>query len=179
MRLFYVPQVKYLLITSPTFIVTMEPKKFASKDATKRSIGEVVEKTLVDLPVYAYNQLFIEKGSSLTWHQLKDTFAKDFEVDLEDRQVYLNFQQSELHKAAQRYPTFSCAYAIIWIVSHVDEKITTLISANGQKLATFQEKYYQHMYHFRKLMKLIDSLFYATHNYVNARDIVKGQVKEP
>lgn len=48
-------------------ILTMEPKRFYLKETTRSSNREVVEKALVDLPVYADIQLFIEKESTLTW----------------------------------------------------------------------------------------------------------------
>lgn len=81
MSVVFVPQVQQLLSTSPIVIVSMSSKRVASKETTESSTVEEIEKTSVDLPVYADTQLFIEKGSSLTWQQIKDTFAKDFEVD--------------------------------------------------------------------------------------------------
>lgn len=110
----------------------------------------------------------------MTWQHNKDDFAKDFEVDLKDRRVYLKIQQSGLYKVACRDPTFPCADVISWIVSHIDEKTMTLSSVSRQKLATFLEEDYQHMYHLFELVEHMDSLFYATHNYMNTRDIVKG-----
>lgn len=62
----------------------MACKRVASKETTKRSTAEAVEQLLVDLLVYVDTQLFIDKGTTLTWQQIKDTFAKDFKVDLDD-----------------------------------------------------------------------------------------------
>jgi len=92
--------------------------------------------------------------------------------------VYLNIQQSGLYKVACRYPTFTCAYVISWIVSHIDEKTMTLSSDIGHKLYTFRAEEYQCMYHFPEAVERMDSLFHATHIYVNTRYIVKGWVKE-
>jgi len=52
----------------------MTSKRGSSKETVERSTGEVVERTSVDFPLYAYTQLFIEKGTTLTWKQMKDTF---------------------------------------------------------------------------------------------------------
>lgn len=52
----------------------MESKRVVSKYTTKRSIGEAVEQTLVDFPVYADAQLFVEKDLDLTWHNVKEAF---------------------------------------------------------------------------------------------------------
>lgn len=74
----------------------MASKRDASKETTKRSIGEAFEKISVDLPMNVDSQLFIEKGTTLTWKHIKDIFAKYFEVDPEDQQVYVIIQQSRL-----------------------------------------------------------------------------------
>lgn len=63
----------------------MASKKVSSKETIKSSIGEEIEKTWVAFLVYADTHLFIEKGSSLTWQQIKDAFEKEFEVDLEEQ----------------------------------------------------------------------------------------------
>lgn len=49
----------------------------------------------------------------------------------------------------------------------------TLRNSIKQKLSTFKVEDFQHMYHFLKSIKYMDSLFYATHIYVNTRDIVE------
>lgn len=59
------PRVQRLLTISLVVTVNMASKRYASKETTKGSIGEEVEKTLVDLLVYADTQLFIEKGKTL------------------------------------------------------------------------------------------------------------------
>jgi len=90
--------------------------------------------------VYADTQLFIEKGTTLTWQLIKDTFADEFKADLEDQQVYLSIQRSRLYKVTCKYPTFPCAEIITWIVSHMDEKTMTLSSASERKLATSRKR---------------------------------------
>lgn len=84
MSFFSVPQVQQLLLTSPAVTITMALKRAISKETTGSSNGEVVEKPPVEFPMYTNTQLFIEKGSSLTWKHVKDVFAKEFEADLED-----------------------------------------------------------------------------------------------
>jgi len=44
----------------------MESKRVASKETTESSSREAVEKISINPPVYAYTQLFIEKGTRLT-----------------------------------------------------------------------------------------------------------------
>lgn len=100
----------------------MVSKRDTSKETTKRSTGEAVEQILVDLPVYVDTQLFIEKGTKLTWYQIKDTFGEDFMEDLEDWKVYINMQRLGLYKVACKYYTFSCADIISWIISHIDRE---------------------------------------------------------
>jgi len=56
----------------------------------------------MDLKVYADTQLFIQQVITLTWKQIKDSFAKDFKEDLEDRHVYLSIQWSGLYQCACR-----------------------------------------------------------------------------
>ena len=125
-------------------------KRVASKETIEISIGELIEQMSVNLPIYADIQLFIEKGTKLTWHQIKGTFADEFKEDLEDRQVYLSIQQWGLYKVACKYPAFLCADIISWIVSHSDEQTMALSSASGQKLATFKAEDFQQMYHLPK-----------------------------
>jgi len=43
-------------------LLTMEPKRDASKETTDSSIGEEIENTSVDFSVYVDTQLFIERG---------------------------------------------------------------------------------------------------------------------
>lgn len=62
----------------------MEPKRVASKGTVESSTGEEVEHMSINIPVYVDSQLFIEKGTKLTWQQIKDNFAEDFKGDLED-----------------------------------------------------------------------------------------------
>lgn len=45
----------------------MASKKFTSKETAKSSTGEEIEKISFDLLVYADIQLFIEKGTTLSW----------------------------------------------------------------------------------------------------------------
>jgi len=52
---------------------------------TESNIEEALEQTPVDLLVYVETQLFIEKGSTLTWQQVNEALStKSLEVDLED-----------------------------------------------------------------------------------------------
>ena len=67
MSVLFVPQVQQLLIISLAVMVNMASKRDASKETTDSSTEEVVEKTLLDLPVYGDTQLFIEKGKTMTW----------------------------------------------------------------------------------------------------------------
>lgn len=90
MSVLSIPQVQQLLSISLVATITMASKRETSKETTESGTGEAVEQTWVDFPVYAETQLFIEKGSSLIWKHIKDTFTKDFEEYLEDRQVYLS-----------------------------------------------------------------------------------------
>lgn len=76
MSVLLIPQVQQLLSISPAVIFNIVSKRDASKEATKINTGEEFEQTLVDLPVYVNNQLFIEKVTTLTWQHIKDTFAK-------------------------------------------------------------------------------------------------------
>lgn len=46
-------------------------------------IGGEVKYISVDLTVYADIGLFIQKGKTMTWKQIKSTFAKDFRGGLE------------------------------------------------------------------------------------------------
>lgn len=45
----------------------MASKRSASKDTVESSTGKAVEEVLVNFPIYANTQLFIEKGMKLTW----------------------------------------------------------------------------------------------------------------
>ncbi len=47
--------------------INMASKRVASKETIESSIGEAIEQTSVNLPIYADTQLFIEKGMKLTW----------------------------------------------------------------------------------------------------------------
>ena len=108
------------------------------------STGEVVEQISVDLSIYAMTQQFIEKGTILTWQQIKDTFAEEFKEDLEDRQVYISIKRSSLYKVACTYLAFPCADIIIWIVSHTYPNTMTLSSASGIEISTFRaDKFHQ------------------------------------
>ena len=52
---------------------------------TESSTGDAVEKIVVDFPVYAKTQLFIEKESTLTCLQVNEALsAKNIEANLED-----------------------------------------------------------------------------------------------
>jgi len=69
----------------PADIVTMAPKKSASKETTKSSIREVVEQAPVVLRVYVDTQLFREKESTLTGQHVNESpSTRDLEADLED-----------------------------------------------------------------------------------------------
>lgn len=52
----------------------------------------------------------------------------------------------------------------------------TSSSVSGIKLASFKVENYQQMCHVPHLVKCMDTCFYATHNFVNIRDIVKHWV---
>jgi len=69
-------------------------KRARSKDTTKSSTGDVVEKFSMSLPMYTYTHLFIEKDIKITWQDINTIFAGNFEENLEDRQVYVNIQKS-------------------------------------------------------------------------------------
>lgn len=45
----------------------MASKKASSKETIESSTGEAVEQKSDDFPMYADTQLFIEKGTILTW----------------------------------------------------------------------------------------------------------------
>lgn len=62
----------------------MAPKKVFSKLTTERSTREEVEHILVNLPICVDTLLFIENGTTLTWQQIRETFARNFKEDLED-----------------------------------------------------------------------------------------------
>jgi len=53
----------------------MPYKRVASKETTESSTREEVEKTSIGFLVYVDTQLFIDKGTTLTWKHIKDTFA--------------------------------------------------------------------------------------------------------
>lgn len=78
------PQVQQLLRTSLVVTINMASKSVASKETAESSTGEAFEQISVDLLVYADTPLFIEKGTKLTWQQIKDTFAEDFKEDSDD-----------------------------------------------------------------------------------------------
>jgi len=64
----------------------MAPKRATLEKSTKSSTRDAIEKTLVDLTVYANTQLFIGKESTLTWQQVNEALlSKSHEVDLEDK----------------------------------------------------------------------------------------------
>lgn len=75
----------------------MESKRASWKETVESSIGEAVEQISFDLPVYINTQLFIEKGTKLTWQQIKDTFVEDFKEYLEDHEVYINISLRDPH----------------------------------------------------------------------------------
>lgn len=54
----------------------------------------------------------------------------------------------------------------------------TLRSSSEIEISTFTAENYHQMYHLPQLVRCVDTLFYATHNQVNMRDIVKCLVKE-
>lgn len=118
----------------------MASKRATSKDTVESSIGEAIEQVSLNFLVNADTHLFIEKGFELTWQEIKDIFAGDFNEDLEDQNVYVNIHWPSLHKVACRYPTFPCVEIIHWIISHTDSETMTLISASGTQLATFRMK---------------------------------------
>lgn len=70
---------------SSSVTITMELKRFPSKDTTESNTREAIESTLVYLPVYLDIQLFVEKESDITWQKENEIFsARTFKVDLED-----------------------------------------------------------------------------------------------
>lgn len=157
-----------------------DPKRFVSKDTIESNIGEAVESTPMNFPIFSDIQLFIEKELDITWQKVNEVFLeKSFKADLEDWQVYINVQRSGLHKISCIYLFFPCADIISWTLSHMDNKTMILSNSNGKRLAYFMEPNYQLMYHFLMLESLMDYHFYAITNYLSTKDIVKIWVKEP
>lgn len=75
MSVLFVPQVRKFLSTSLVVTVNIPSKRDASNETIESSNGEEIEKISMDLPIYANTQFFIKKGRSLTWQQIKFTFA--------------------------------------------------------------------------------------------------------
>lgn len=73
-----------MLSMSLVVTVNMESKRDASKETTECNAREVVENISVSLLFSVDIQMFIEKGTTLTWQKIKDTFVEDFKEDLED-----------------------------------------------------------------------------------------------
>lgn len=70
---------------------------------------------LVNLPVYVDTHLFIEKGTTLTWKQIKDIFVEEFKEELEDRQVYLNIycqDYTRFHVGTQSSHVWTLSYGL-------------------------------------------------------------------
>lgn len=59
-------------------IANMASKRASSKETIQSSTRESVEQISFDLPFYLDTQVFIKKGSTLTWQQIKDTFVENF-----------------------------------------------------------------------------------------------------
>jgi len=69
----------------------MAPKISTSKDTTKSSTSEAVESMLMNLLVYSYTQLFIEKESDITWKKVNEEFSvRSLKENLEDEHVYIS-----------------------------------------------------------------------------------------
>lgn len=100
-------------------------------------------------------------------------FAYDFKEDLQEQKIYISIHWLGLYKVACRNPTFPCVDTISWIVSDTYPKTMTLSSANMIDLSIFGVEKFQGIYHLPKLVRCMDTLFYATHSQVNMRDIVK------
>jgi len=109
----------------------MVSKRVGSKDIIEINTADVVEQVPINLPVYAYMELFIEKDMKITWQVIKDIFGGTFKEDLEDLHVYVKIHKSGLSKVACRYPAFPCADTIHWVVSHTNPKMMTLSNANA------------------------------------------------
>ena len=159
-------------------IGNMDCKRASSKDTIERSTGDVVEEVLMNFLTYANTKKSIEKDMKLTWQEIKDIFAWSFKEYLQDQQVYVKIHRSGLYKVAYKYSTFPCEDIIHWIVSHTDPETMILSSASGTQLSSFIMENYHHMFHLPHLVNCMDPLFYAPHNNVNTRYIIKHWVKE-
>lgn len=86
---------------SSSFTLIMAPKRSSSKDTSESSTSKEVVRTLMKLQIFKDTQLFKEKEFDITWHKLYEALpARNFKSYLKDRQVYINVQNSGLHKVS-------------------------------------------------------------------------------
>ena len=156
----------------------MASKRADAKKIVESSTGEVVEQVALNFLVYSNIQLFIEKGSKITWQQIKYDLTKEFQEELEGWKVYLNIMQLGFYKVSYRYLTFQCVDVISLVVSNSDVETITLRNTTGHKFATFLAANFKQMYHFLGPVKNMESLLYATQKYINTSDIINILVKE-
>lgn len=53
-------------------IAIMVSKKDGSNNIVESNTGDMVEQVPMNLPIYAYTQLFAEKDMKITWQETKD-----------------------------------------------------------------------------------------------------------
>ena len=131
------------------------------------------------LLIYEDTKLYLDKDIKLKWQEVNESFARIFEEDLKDPQVYVNIHKFGLYHITCRYPAFPCADMIHWIVSHTDPATVTLRSVSETKLATFWAHDYDEMYQMSKPVTIMGTPFSLPSNNANSKDIMKNWAKEP
>lgn len=180
MHLLVICTVGFELISLSLISINMPTNRSTSKETTNLNTDEVVESTLLIIPILSDTQLFIEKDLDITWDKVKDTFTTtNFKVDMEDRKAYINIHWSCFHRASCRFLVLTCANVIKWIFPHLDTKSMTLNNFSGQQLASYLAHDILLMYHLPKLEAYMDSYFYEVTNYLSTKDVIKTWVKEP